>query len=162
MKSNNLILSIATSFFFIIIPFPGYSANIKAPLPQQKNSDNLIVKQLSTDNLSGQFVAVEKSTAGTVRIITEGGHRYLELDANFTVSNQGPDLHVLLDQDTKPNKNYQNLGRTVNLGKLKSFTGIQRYSIPDVINLAQFKSVVIWCRTANATFGYASLNPAKN
>jgi hypothetical protein len=107
--------------------------------------------------MSGQFVASEKPTTGMARIVSEGGHRYLELDAAFSTSNQGPDLHVLLAPETKPPQSYQNLGRTVNLGKLKSYTGPQRYPIPDVIDPAQFKSVAIWCRMANATFGYAPL-----
>jgi hypothetical protein len=45
----------------------------------------------------------------------------------------------------------------VNLGKLQKYKGMQRYPIPVGINLANYKSVVIWCQMANATFGYASL-----
>ena len=92
------------------------------------------------------------------RIITEGGHRYLELDAAFSTGTMGPDLHVLLDSATQPPKAYDNLGSPINLGKLSKFTGAQRYPIADSIDLANIKTVVIWCRTANATFGYAPLN----
>ncbi|QDL09867.1 hypothetical protein DP113_19960 [Brasilonema octagenarum UFV-E1] len=35
--------------------------------------------------------------------------------------------------------------------------GEQRYPIPAAINVSNFKSAVIWCRMANATFGYAPL-----
>lgn len=106
---------------------------------------------------SGTFVAAEKPTTGTARIISENGQRYLVLDSAFSTSDQGPDLHVLLDPASQPPKTYQNLSRYVNLGKLQKYSGEQRYPIPAGINLSNFKSVVIWCRMANATFGYASL-----
>ncbi|MGH2415204.1 MAG: DM13 domain-containing protein, partial [Microcystaceae cyanobacterium] len=107
-------------------------------------------------------VAAEKNTTGTAKIVIDGEHRYLELDDAFSTSNQGPDLHILLDTVEKPSQSYQNLGRTINLGRLQSYSGAQRYPIPDAINLKEFKSVVIWCRMANATFGYAPLQAANN
>jgi hypothetical protein len=108
--------------------------------------------------IAGNFVKAEKETTGSVRIIMENGHRYLELDNAFSTSNQGPDLHVLLDPATIPTANYPNQGNVINLGRLKSYQGTQRYPIPDVINLDNYKSVAIWCRMANATFGYATLS----
>lgn len=112
----------------------------------------------STAIASGAFVAGEVPTTGTAQIITEGGHRYLELDAAFSTGNMGPDLYVLLDSATQPPNAYDNLGSPINLGKLSKFTGAQRYPIADSIDLANVHTVVIWCRTANATFGYAPLN----
>jgi len=112
--------------------------------------------------MSGTFVAAEKPTTGTARIISQNGHRYLELDSAFSTSDQGPDLHVLLDPSQKPPMGYQsqNSGSYVNLGGLQKFKGTQRYPIPDNINITSFKSVNIWCRMANASFGYAPLRPA--
>jgi len=105
----------------------------------------------------------EAPTTGAARIVREGGHRYLEIDTAFSTSNQGPDLHVLLDTVTRPSQSYTDAdsGRYINLGKLKSYTGAQRYPIPDAINLASFHSVVVWCRMANATFGYAPLTSGR-
>lgn len=147
MKFNYVVLLAASSLMVANLPISSYA-----------NPSPVIIAQKSTGaKLSGKFIGAEKPATGTAKIITEGGHRYLELDAAFSTSNQGPDLHVLLDTAAKPPQTYKNLGATVNLGKLKSFTGAQRYAIPDVINLAQFKSVVIWCRMANATFAVAPL-----
>jgi hypothetical protein len=157
MKLNHLFLLGATSLFVATLPISSYAGGIQGNLTHLNQSEILVAKQQSVALMSGQFVAAEKPTTGMARIVTEGGHRYLELDAAFSTSNQGPDLHVLLDPEMKPPQSYQNFSRTVNLGKLKSYTGTQRYPIPDVINPAQFKSVVIWCRMANATFGYAPL-----
>lgn len=46
----------------------------------------------------------------------------------------------------------------INLGKLQSYKGAQKYRIPPMVNIEQVKSVVIWCRMANATFGYAPVS----
>ena len=109
---------------------------------------------------SATFVSAEKPTTGTAKIVTENGQRYLVLDEAFSTSDQGPDLHVLLDTTEKPPQQYQNLNSYVNLGKLQKYSGTQRYPIPAAINLANYKSVVLWCRMANATFGYAPLGGA--
>jgi hypothetical protein len=109
---------------------------------------------------TGTFVAAEQPTAGSARIVVENGQRYLVLDGNFKTSNQGPDLHVVLDPAQQPPLHYQDKANMVNLGKLQKFAGEQRYAIPANIDLAKFKSVGIWCQMANATFGYAPLNPA--
>lgn len=109
---------------------------------------------------SGTFVKAEKPTTGTASIVTENGQQYLVFDASFQTSSEGPDLHVLLDPSDKPPMKYENLNSYVNLGKLEKFKGSQRYPIPAAINLSNFKSVAIWCRMANATFGYAPLRPS--
>lgn len=46
------------------------------------------------------------------------------------------------------------------LGRLQRLKGSQRYSIPQDINLVNYRSVAIWCRKFNATFGYAPLQAA--
>ncbi|MEA5505236.1 DM13 domain-containing protein [Halotia wernerae UHCC 0503] len=105
---------------------------------------------------SGKFQAGEHPTQGTVNVITEQGKRYLEFDQNFK-TNAGPDLFVILHRSDAPpvagikEKDY------VSIAPLKKINGTQRYALPDNLKLAEFKSVAIWCRQFNATFGYASL-----
>lgn len=110
---------------------------------------------------SGTFVAAEHPTSGTARIVSENGQRFLVLDGAFK-TDQGPDLHVILDPSAKPPMKYENLTRYVNLGRLQKVNGEQRYPIPATVELSKFKSVAVWCRMANATFGYAPLNPVGN
>jgi hypothetical protein len=128
-----------------------------APMPKadRASSSQIALKK----SMAGTFVAVDKPTTGAARIVEEGGHRYLELDAAFGTSDQAPDLHVLLDTTANPPQTY-NAGaihRYLNLGKLEKFQGAQRYPIPDNVNIASYKSAVIWCRMANVTIGYAAL-----
>lgn len=156
MKFNQAILLGATSFLIGITSISLAVAG-QAPTTVQSTTSNSVVAQASSAIASGAFRAGEAPTTGTARIVTEDGHRYLELDAAFSTSNMGPDLHVLLDSATQPPQSYANLGSAVNLGKLHDFSGAQRYPIPDSIDLANFRTVVVWCRMANATFGYAPL-----
>jgi Electron transfer DM13 len=100
---------------------------------------------------SGQFVSAEHTTAGAAQIVTENGKRFLVLDSAF-MTDEGPDLLVLLHQEQMPQTYAQNY---ISLGELKNAKGEQRYAIPDDADLDTFRSVVIWCRQFNATFGYA-------
>jgi Electron transfer DM13 len=160
---NRLVPLFAIPVAISAISVSGHLPNALANQPISGNGSSAIVAQAQPVAVAtGTFVAGEQPTSGTARIVTESGHRYLEFDAAFTTSSQGPDLHVLLDTMPTPPKAYDNTdsGRYINLGGLKSPTGTQRYPIPDSISLGSYKSVVVWCRMANATFGYAPLKPA--
>jgi len=159
MKLKQIILLSVTS---IVVGTSSITISKAHSLQFNQNQTIIAQSQPLTDQgprlmMSGQFVAGEKPTTGTARIVNEGGLRFLELRDDFSTSNQGPDLHVLLDDQSRPPHSYQNLEGTINLGKLKSFNGKQRYLISDMIDIRKVKSVVIWCQTANATFGYAPL-----
>ncbi len=152
MKTKQLILMAIAPIVISTLPL----VSSAAPVPTLDQIPTTITSKAQT--IAGNFVKAEKETTGTARIIMDNGHRYLELDNAFSTSNQGPDLHVLLDPAATPKANYPNQGSVINLGRLKTYQGTQRYPIPDVINLDNYKSVVIWCRMANATFGYATLS----
>ena len=103
----------------------------------------------------GTFVTVDSPTQGTARIVTDKGRKYLELDKSFSTK-EAPDLYVLLHRSQTPNSYQQ--GEYVNLGKLQRLQGTQRYAIPASVKLADYRSVVIWCRQFDVTMGVASLN----
>jgi Electron transfer DM13 len=104
---------------------------------------------------SGDFQKSEHPTSGSAQIVMVNGKKYLKLDSNFR-SDSGPDLFVILHRQDSP-KSYGK-AEYVSLGRLKKISGQQMYSIPNRVNIAKFKSVVIWCRKFNATFGFAPLN----
>lgn len=112
---------------------------------------------------SGNFQAGEHPTQGKVRIVTQNGKRFLELDQAFKTSSSGPDLVVALHRSpdvlgmTAPPAYPLREGEYVVLAPLQKFNGAQRYALPDAMNLAEFQSAVIWCRQFNATFGAAML-----
>jgi hypothetical protein len=120
-------------------------------------SPDAVTQSGSTDSYIGKFVKGEAPTSGTVRVVTKDQHRFLEIDDAFKTTDQAPDLHVILEPSDTPPKSYTNPGQFINLGKLQKVSGVQSYPIPDVIDVTSYKSVVIWCRMANATIGYAQL-----
>lgn len=158
MKLNQLFLLGTTSLLLSIAPIASYAETIGNNF-SRLNSPQITVAQSQPAGMmmSGAFMAGEKPTTGMATIVNEGGHYFLELDDAFSTSDQGPDLHVLLDTSEQPPQTYENANSAVNLGKLHSYSGTQRYPIPDAVSPEEFKSVVIWCRMANATFGYAPL-----
>lgn len=113
---------------------------------------------------SGTFVSGEHTTQGTVSITTKDGESFLELEQSFKTSESGPDLVVILHRSnnvigsTKPPSYPLKKGEYVILAPLKKSSGAQTYPIPNNINLASYKSVGIWCRQFNATFGAANLS----
>ncbi|MEH2348815.1 MAG: DM13 domain-containing protein [Nostoc sp.] len=118
----------------------------------------------STVMKSGSFVSGEHTTKGTVRITNKEGKSFLELDESFKTSESGPDLVVILHRSdnvinsTKPPSYPLKNGDYFILAPLQKYSGAQTYSIPQNINLADYKSAAIWCRKFNATFGAASLS----
>jgi Electron transfer DM13 len=139
-----------------------YSQQLQTSRQPTSRQPIAIAQASETIAAVGTFVAAEKPTVGTARIVVENGQRYLVFDSAFQTSDQGPDLHVVLDPSNKPPATYQDPTRYVNLGKLQKFAGEQRYPIPATIDLSKFKSVGVWCRMANATFGYAPLQASRN
>ncbi len=105
---------------------------------------------------SGAFIDAEHPTKGTASIITENGKKYIQFDDKFK-SDNGPDLFVILHKDDKlPITGIKEADYT-SIAPLKSTNGAQKYEIPENVDVANFKSVAIWCRKFNATFGYAVL-----
>jgi hypothetical protein len=105
---------------------------------------------------SGAFIDAEHPTKGTASIITENSKKYIQFDNQFK-SDNGPDLFVILHKDDKLPITGIKEADYITIAPLKSTSGAQQYEIPEDVDLANFKSVAIWCRKFNATFGYAVL-----
>ena len=104
----------------------------------------------------GAFKAGEQPTQGNVKVVTEKGKRYLEFDPNFK-TNKGPDLYVILYRSDAPPQSGIKEKDYLTIAPLQKTSGTQRYALPEKVKLGEFKSVAIWCRKFNATFGYAPL-----
>lgn len=128
--------------------------------PASKTSNSVVDAQTS-ETLTAQatadsapFVSVAHTTEGAAQIVEVDGQRYLELDEAFR-SDSGPDLFVVLHTQAVP-ESYDSEDY-VNLGRLQSLEGTQRYAIPEDVDIESLKSAVIWCQQFNVTFGYATL-----
>jgi hypothetical protein len=108
---------------------------------------------LSRSNLQ----SLEHQSSGTVVVIQlVGGGRVLRLE-NLATSN-GPDLRVYLST-TPASADWHGYDRDyVDLGALKGNLGNQNYALPDSVDIARYRSAVIWCRQFKVGFAVAPLS----
>jgi Electron transfer DM13 len=157
MQRQNLLLTalIAT----ILIGLPALTdgnlslVNAELPMPGAMTVATKIVE--ASVLASGDFEKSKHPTSGVAQIVIQNGKKYLKFDSSFQ-SDSGPDLFVILHRQDSP-KSYAK-ANYVSLGRLKKVSGQQMYAIPNGVNITKFKSVVIWCKKFNATFGFAPLN----
>ncbi|MDF5732342.1 MAG: DM13 domain-containing protein [Rhizonema sp. PD38] len=135
----------------------GSIKEVVAQKPASTGSDIVAQASTSASTPTGTFQAGEHPTQGTVSIVTENGKRYLVLSQDFK-SVKGPDLHVIMYKTDAPPKGGLKKADYYILAPLKNISGTQRYAIPGKVNVANYKSVAIWCQKFNATFGYAPLS----
>ena len=89
-----------------------------------------------------------ESGSGTANIYLEGSVNTLKFE-NFSITN-GPDLKVYLSKT-------ESTESIVNLGSLKS-NGIQAYTIPSGVVIADYKYVLIYCQQYKVLFSSAILS----
>jgi hypothetical protein len=105
---------------------------------------------------TARFRSYEHATSGRARVLQlSNGRRYVRFD-RFSTSN-GPALKVYLSAApaTGPDDSFDD--RYVNLGDLKGNIGEQNYAIPGDVDLARYRSVVVWCKRFSVPFGAAAL-----
>lgn len=105
-------------------------------------------------SLTGSFEGADRfhRGSGSFTLIEEDGERFIEFSDDFS-STRGPDLFVWLT-------NGDDTEGFVNLGRLQSANGAQRYAVPDDVDLSQFDRVVIWCRAFRVLFSTAVFETA--
>jgi len=94
---------------------------------------------------------------GTASLLTvPGGGRVLRFD-DFRVTN-GPDLYVYLSGHPAPRNSAQlHEGAAFEVATLKGNIGGQNYELPADLDLARFRSVVIYCKRFSTIFSTAEL-----
>jgi Electron transfer DM13 len=112
---------------------------------------------------AGTFISHEHETSGSAQVVelADGSRRLVLRELN---TSDGPDLRVwLTDQEVKPGiagwKVFDD-GRWVEVAALKGNRGNQVYPLPADLDLADLRSVAIWCKRFSVSFGAAPLAPA--
>lgn len=94
---------------------------------------------------------------GTVGHPADGFVRVLETIEGVVVRYEdfstinGPRLHVYLSKDMEANE-------FVDLGPIKGTSGNINYTVPNGINIDEYKYVMYWCVPFSALFNYAEIN----
>jgi Electron transfer DM13 len=137
----------ALGFFLFPYVFPPPPAN-----------DQLTVGERTDVVAKGAFIQPNPSDpihTGKGNVTVYDGTVFLEPD--FEVG-PGPDFHVYL----VPKADVRSAGDVANtmfidLGRLRSFKGSQKYAVPGGVDLAKYPSVVIWCQQFGVLISPADL-----
>jgi hypothetical protein len=127
--------------------------------PPPEAMDRLTVAEKSGLAANGSFIHADPSDPihygkGKVSVYD----RVVFLEADFEVG-PGPKFHVYLVPAEKIRDSAQVKGTMfVDLGRLRSFKGSQKYDIPAGIDLKKYPSVVIWCEQFGVLISPADLN----
>ena len=104
----------------------------------------------------GAFRSFEHASSGTARVLAlADGRRYVRFE-RFRTSN-GPALKVYLSAAPAAGPGDAFDDRYVSLGDLKGNIGEQNYAIPRDVDLARYRSVVVWCARFHVPFAAAAL-----
>ncbi len=100
----------------------------------------------------GSFKNGVHIVSGMVKIIKIENKNILRFE-NFNTEN-GPDLFVYLVKNSTGTPSENDF---ISLGNLKSTNGNFNYDIPVNLNINDYKTITIWCKSFNVNFGYATL-----
>jgi len=92
---------------------------------------------------------------GTATIYRVGSDLILRFES-FKSTN-GPDLYVLLAKHVAPKTSADVKDGYIEVAKLKGNIGSQNYNLPQGINLAEYPTVVIYCKPFHVVFSTATL-----
>lgn len=108
---------------------------------------------------TGNFISngSDTPTSGSATIIFQtSGVKQVTLGSNFSTSNNGPDIHVILCKTAFYNPSTD----LIISGVLNQITGMQSFNVPSNVELNDFQYVLIHCVAFNHRFGYAMLGSA--
>jgi hypothetical protein len=106
--------------------------------------------------VDGSFVSLAHETSGTARLVQlEDGTIALQLEELSVLA--GPDLRVYLSMAAADGAEGALDDDFVDLGELRANRGNLVYEVPPGTDLAEIRSVTIWCRRFEVGFGVASL-----
>ncbi|MEM7480872.1 MAG: DM13 domain-containing protein [Acidobacteriota bacterium] len=107
---------------------------------------------------SGTWTKKGYRIAGNWSLIVDNGARYLVLDEGFK-TRKAPDLKFFLSPRPLADLGDRNAldGGAVLIAPLEAPRGAQRYALPDDVDLAAFKTLILHCEQYSKLWGGAAL-----
>ena len=136
---------------------PGAASEPEAAAPDEPSTGGSKEDKAGTLETvsSGRFIPLEHAAAGTALVLrSDDGKRFLRFE-RFRVEN-GPDLRVYLSSASAAEEDAHD-DDFVDLGGLKGNVGDQNYEIPPGVDLARYRTAVVWCRRFSVGFAAANL-----
>ena len=134
---------------------------MKDSMMKDAMAKDAMVKDAMAETMSSgplPLVRVNKTLKGSVKVVKSAdGSAVIRFSDDFKASN-GPDLKVFLN----PKRVSDVTGKTatqgaVLLSPLKANTGVQEYTLPAGVNLADFESVLVHCEQFSVLWGGADI-----
>ncbi|MBX2844641.1 MAG: DM13 domain-containing protein [Saprospiraceae bacterium] len=113
---------------------------------------------LGQTNTQGAFQKLNYSVKGSWSLVEEDGQTYLELNETFSTQS-GPDLKLFVTKTNLDRLNGSNAIQDAALiSRLKRSNGIQRYLIPEGVDLSDYATLLIHCERFSKPWAGAKLN----
>jgi hypothetical protein len=136
--------SVAGTVLLAILPIAGLQAQ-GSTTSKDKGS------MAKPTELSGMLQGTASHhAAGNVYLVTMGDKQLIQFAPDFKVD-VGPDVYLLLSKLEAPNAG------SVQLGKLKHFSGKQTVAVPTKVDVSQYPYLLLWSKQDEAVIGMAQL-----
>jgi hypothetical protein len=143
-------VGVGTALGFFLFPYV---------FPPPPAAEQLTAEERTAPVAEGTFIHANPSDPihyGQGKVTVYDGTVFREPD--FKVG-PGPDYHVYLVPKTNVRAEADVADTMfVDLGKLRSFEGSQKYAVPGGVDLKKYPSVVIWCQQFGVLISPADLN----
>ncbi|MFC0548495.1 DM13 domain-containing protein [Kutzneria chonburiensis] len=105
----------------------------------------------------GTFRSLAHPTSGQAEVVRNADGSYAVQLRDFSTSD-GPAVHVWLTSQSQDagDAKFKEQGH-LDLGALKATNGDEVYAVPAGTDIAQYKSVLVWCDRFSVGFGVAGL-----
>lgn len=120
-------------------------ANVEEPTPMEEGTPEMIVASASFP-VMGTF---GHPASGSVRIIENLEETIIRYEDFETIN--GPNLHVYLSKDIE-GKDF------IDLGPIRGTKGNINYTVPEGVDLSEYRYVMYWCVPFSVLFNYADLS----
>ncbi len=93
----------------------------------------------------------QASSKGAAKLKIENGVLKLQTTADFSVAAGPPDLRIYLGN------NNNNVNGAVEIALLSKRDGLQSWNVPNIVNITQYRYVIVWCKQLGGIYGVADL-----
>lgn len=140
------VLVLGVAYYGISPLFNNIVVEDAAPRAATMESENAILAVAASYQVVG---TVAHPASGSVRIIESDGGSVIRYENYKTIN--GPDLYVYLSKDLDAEE-------FVNLGELRGTEGNINYTVPEGVNLSEYRYVLTWCKQFGVLFNYADFH----
>ncbi len=149
------------SLFFAALAALGLSFGVASPSLASDMHDQFAEAAAET-LYSGDWTKKSFKSSGTWEIYAEGGKTFVKLSSDFRTRN-APDLKIFLSPLPASETNGRNATNgSILVSPLSSNSGEQVYEIPEGVDLASFKSILIHCQQFSKLWSAADLAVTSN